>query len=88
MFDGKKVAIVMPAYNAAETLVKTYEECIRQPFVDMVIIVDDASKDKTENVAIVVRRKMATDVQTQIASETRRYKNEENLRRIRSIRHR
>lgn len=48
MFNGKKVAVVMPAYNAAETLVKTYEECISQPFVDMVIIVDDASKDNTE----------------------------------------
>lgn len=51
MFDGKKVAIVMPAYNAAETLVKTYEECVKQPFVDMIIIVDDASKDTTESIA-------------------------------------
>ena len=51
MYNGKKVAVIMPAYNAAETLQKTYNEVLEQPFVDVVIIVDDASKDETEKVA-------------------------------------
>lgn len=50
MIDGKKVVIVMPAYNAAETLEKTYNEI---PFniVDDVIVVDDHSSDNTSEVA-------------------------------------
>ncbi|MEM6269908.1 MAG: glycosyltransferase family 2 protein [Bacteroidota bacterium] len=46
MVDGKKVVVVMPAYNAEQTLQKTYEEI---PFgiVDEVILVDDRSKDNT-----------------------------------------
>ena len=51
MYNGQKVAVIMPAYNAAETLQKTYMEVLEQPFVDFVIIVDDASKDDTEKVA-------------------------------------
>ena len=42
MYNGKKVAVVMPAYNAAKTLLKTYREAVAQPFVDRVIVVDDA----------------------------------------------
>lgn len=41
----------MPAYNAAETLTKTYEEVMAQGIVDLVIIVDDASHDETVKVA-------------------------------------
>ena len=37
----------MPAYNAAETLLKTYEEVMDQGMVDLVILVDDASRDET-----------------------------------------
>lgn len=47
MFNGKKIVVVMPAYNAAQTLVKTYEEVMAQGIVDEVILVDDASKDDT-----------------------------------------
>ena len=47
MFKGKKVVVVMPAYNAAQTLQKTYEEVMEQGVVDLVIIVDDASSDDT-----------------------------------------
>ncbi|MDZ4858587.1 MAG: glycosyltransferase family 2 protein [Candidatus Hydrogenedentes bacterium] len=47
MFNGKKIVVVMPAYNAAQTLVKTYEEVMAQGVVDEVILVDDASKDDT-----------------------------------------
>ena len=51
MFKGKKIVVVMPAYNAAKTLVKTYEEVMDQGMVDLVIIVDDASRDETTPVA-------------------------------------
>ncbi len=41
----------MPAYNAAETLRKTYEEVMAQGIVDLVIVVDDASQDGTTAIA-------------------------------------
>ncbi len=50
MINGKKLAVVMPAYNAAQTLEQTYREL---PFdiVDEVILVDDASRDSTATLA-------------------------------------
>ena len=51
MFQNKKVIVVMPAYNAEKTLLKTYEEVMAQGIVDMVILVDDASSDNTAKVA-------------------------------------
>jgi glycosyltransferase involved in cell wall biosynthesis len=50
MYKGKKVIVVMPAYNAAKTLEKTYKE-IPFPLVDEVILCDDASKDHTKDLA-------------------------------------
>jgi len=50
MIMGKRVCVVMPAYNAARTLRKTVEE-IDRSVVDDVIMVDDASRDGTINVA-------------------------------------
>jgi glycosyltransferase involved in cell wall biosynthesis len=46
MLNHKKVVVVLPAYNAAQTLVQTYKE-IPFDIVDDVILVDDASKDNT-----------------------------------------
>jgi glycosyltransferase involved in cell wall biosynthesis len=51
MLNGKKVAVVMPAYNAARTVAKTYEEVMEQGIVDTVIIVDDGSHDDTSKIA-------------------------------------
>lgn len=51
MLNGRKIVVVMPAYNAARTLLQTYEEVIAQQIVDQVIIVDDASNDDTIRVA-------------------------------------
>ena len=51
MFGNKKVVVVMPAYNAALTLRKTYDEVMAQNIVDLVILVDDASQDETTDVA-------------------------------------
>jgi glycosyltransferase involved in cell wall biosynthesis len=50
MLDGKKIVVVLPAYNAAKTLEKTYKE-IPFEFVDDVVLVDDASRDDTAEVA-------------------------------------
>lgn len=46
MVNGKKVAVVMPAYNAEKTLEKTYAE-IPRDIVDIVILTDDCSRDNT-----------------------------------------
>lgn len=50
MIANKKVIAVLPAYNAALTLEKTYNE-IPFDIVDEVVLVDDASKDDTVQVA-------------------------------------
>src|SRR5213594_740039 len=47
MIQGKKVVVVMPAYNAARTIEKTWREVVDQEVVDLVIVVDDASQDAT-----------------------------------------
>lgn len=51
MYKDKKVIVVMPAYNAAQTLRKTYEEVMEQGVVDLIIIVDDGSQDETQSIA-------------------------------------
>lgn len=48
---GKKVVVVMPAYNAASTLKKTWDEVMAQGLVDLVIVVDDGSRDETVAIA-------------------------------------
>jgi glycosyltransferase involved in cell wall biosynthesis len=50
MLNGKKTVVVMPAYNAEKTLEKTHNE-IPFDIVDDVILVDDASRDRTSDVA-------------------------------------
>ncbi|MDR2358795.1 MAG: glycosyltransferase family 2 protein [Prevotellaceae bacterium] len=50
MINGKRIAVVLPAYNAAQTLAKTYHE-IPLDIVDDVILVDDKSYDTTVQVA-------------------------------------
>lgn len=51
MFAGKKVVVVMPAYNAAATLRRTYDEVMEQKIVDLVVLVDDRSRDETVAIA-------------------------------------
>lgn len=51
MYLGKKIAVVMPAYNAARTLRRTYDEVMAQGVVDLVIVVDDGSRDETVSLA-------------------------------------
>ncbi len=67
MIHNKRVVVVMPAYNAGRTLEITYSE-IPFDFVDEVILVDDASRDDTAELA----RKLG--IQTVIVhSENRGY---------------
>lgn len=51
MYDNQKVIVVLPAYNAARTVLRTYEEVIAQDCVDELILVDDASQDDTVEIA-------------------------------------
>lgn len=50
MYKGKKVVVVLPAYNAAKTLEQTYRE-IPFDLVDEVILCDDHSRDNTAELA-------------------------------------
>ena len=50
MLLGKRVLVVMPAYNAARTLERTFQD-IPSDVVDEVLLVDDASHDETLEVA-------------------------------------
>ncbi len=50
MFHGKKIVVVMPAYNAARTIERTYHE-IPLDLVDEVVVTDDASHDETVAIA-------------------------------------
>jgi glycosyltransferase involved in cell wall biosynthesis len=51
MYQGKKVVVVMPAYNAAKTLRRTYDEVSALQLVDLIILVDDHSRDDTVAIA-------------------------------------
>jgi glycosyltransferase involved in cell wall biosynthesis len=50
MINGKKIVVILPAYNASQTLRQTYQE-IPFEIVDEVILTDDASTDETLRVA-------------------------------------
>ncbi len=50
MIDGKKIVVILPAYNAALTLRQTYAE-IPHDIVDDIILTDDASIDQTLSIA-------------------------------------
>jgi glycosyltransferase involved in cell wall biosynthesis len=50
MLNGKRIAVVLPAYNASLTLLRTYSE-IPRDIVDDIILTDDASEDGTSQIA-------------------------------------
>lgn len=62
------MVVVMPAYNAAKTLRRTYEEVMAQSVVDLIILVDDASHDDTVAIARTLDR-----VQVEVHPENRGY---------------
>ena len=47
MVSGQRVIVVMPAYNAAQTLQRTWDEVMGHGIVDHVVVVDDHSSDET-----------------------------------------
>ena len=49
MYKGKKIVVVMPAYNAERTLEQTYRD-IPKGIVDEILVIDDHSHDKTVDV--------------------------------------
>jgi len=61
---GEKVIVVMPAYNAAKTLERTYNDLPRG-VVDKVILVDDVSQDETVDIA----RQLGLDVVVHIQNK-------------------
>ena len=68
MLNGQKIVVVMPAYNAARTLRRTYDEVMAQGIVDLVIVVDDASHDETAAIA-----RTLPHVQVEVHPENRGY---------------
>jgi glycosyltransferase involved in cell wall biosynthesis len=50
MINGKRIIVVMPAYNAEKTIEATYRE-IPLDYIDHVVLVDDASRDQTSMLA-------------------------------------
>ncbi len=56
MLNGQKIVVVMPAYNAARTLRRTYDEVMAQGIIDLIIVVDDASQDETVAIARALDR--------------------------------
>lgn len=62
MLEREKVIVVMPAYNAAETLEKTYNDLPRE-IVDEIILVDDVSQDETVEIARRLGLKVIIHVQ-------------------------
>ena len=66
MLNGKRICVVMPAYNAEKTLKKTYDE-IPKDIVDNVILTDDASTDETVKVS------QELDIKTFVHAENKGY---------------
>lgn len=57
MIEGKRVTVVLPAYNAAETLERTVQELPRS-IVDRVLLTDDGSSDDT----VAIARRLGLDI--------------------------
>lgn len=66
MINGRRIAVVLPAYNAARTLRQTYHD-IPHDIVDDVILTDDASSDNTTEIA------RALGIHTLVHSRNRGY---------------
>jgi glycosyltransferase involved in cell wall biosynthesis len=52
MYEGKRVSVVMPAYDEGDGIGATVEGFLRHPWVDEVIVVDNNSSDNTAELAV------------------------------------
>jgi len=59
---AEKVIVVMPAYNAAKTLERTYNDLPKEA-VDKIILVDDVSQDETVKIARRLGLKVVIHIQ-------------------------
>lgn len=66
MLNGKKIVVVMPAYNAARTLERTWA-AIPRDVVDLCLLVDDGSRDET----VTLARRLG--IRTMVHTENRGY---------------
>ncbi|MFI5396463.1 MAG: glycosyltransferase family 2 protein [Candidatus Binatia bacterium] len=80
MLFGKKIIVVMPAYNAEKTLKQTYAE-IPFEYVDEAILVDDGSSDRTVEVA------RSLNVQTLVRPDNRGYGGNQKTCYTEALRH-
>ncbi len=62
MAEHTKVVVIMPAYNAAQTLERTYNDLPKE-VVDKVILVDDVSQDETVEIARRLGLKVIVHIQ-------------------------
>lgn len=51
MYKSRKIAVIMPAYNAEKTLREAYDAVVAQGVADLIVVVDDCSRDDTERIA-------------------------------------
>ena len=72
MLNSKRITVILPAYNAAQTLEMTYRE-IPFDIVDDVLLVDDASQDDTADVARRLGRVAPEHQQPALAAFRRRF---------------
>ena len=68
MYQQQRVVVVMPAYNAARTIRRTYDETMAQGVVDLAVVVDDASDDRTIEIV-----RSLPDVRLHVHAENRGY---------------
>jgi glycosyltransferase involved in cell wall biosynthesis len=61
MFKGKKISVVMPAYNEEENIFRAVTEFKTNPYVDEVLVVNNNSTDKTKDLAIKAGAKVVDE---------------------------
>jgi glycosyltransferase involved in cell wall biosynthesis len=72
MWLGKKVSVVIPAYNEEETIRYIVEEFFKQPWVDEVVVVNNNSSDNTEAEIRKTRAKLVLEKERGYGSALRR----------------
>jgi len=82
--DKPKVIIVMPAYNAEKTLEKTYQEIPREG-IEEIILVDDASVDRTVEVARRLGIERIVHKEIKVMVGTRRHVTQRRLKKVRIL---